>query len=190
MIENLKVGDLIFFYGRDTVSRTISFWTWGGPSHVGIVASDDGIGVPNATGQLVLFESTTMCPTPCLVQQKPTHGIQVQNIQDRIAQYGTAPVYLKLREECAFSPTEVNKFHVFAKRMVGTVDYDMPAAIRSGTNIVKYLVQPNINTLFCSATVARLLMLMNKMNWANPEIFTPGGLKHLLLRTAVYEEFK
>ena len=186
LFDELKVGDLIFFHGNDRVSKIIRYYTWG-PSHVGIVVNDASIGINGAQGNLVLLESTTMCPTPCLRQGIKVDGIQVQDIKTRIAQYGTAPDFLQLRDECNFCPQDAVKFHHHAKQMIGK-KYDIPAALVSATNILKYLVTPDIETLFCSALVARLLMLMNLMNWKNPEIYTPAGLRQTLLKTAVYRE--
>lgn len=186
IIDDLKPGDLLFFYGNDWTSKVITYYTWG-PSHVGIVVDSSLMQLLDPHGsKLALLESTTMCPTPCLKTGNHINGIQIQDIPTRIAQYGTAPTFLKLRDECALNHTALQDFHCYARRVVGK-NYDLPNAILSATNILKYLVTPDINTLFCSALVARLLMLVNKMNWANPEIYSPASLKRALLSTAVYE---
>ena len=145
----IKPGDLLFFYGNDRVSKIISYWTWG-PSHVGIVVDASAIGVPYPDNKLVMLESTTMCPTACLVGGKRIAGIQVQDIETRIAQYGNAPTLLSLRPECRFTPEDDELFHAKARLTIGEL-YDMPNAVLSGTNILKYLVTPDINTLFCAA---------------------------------------
>lgn len=172
----MEIGTVVAFWGTDWLSRLISWSTWG-PSHVGIIAE--------LNGQLVLFESTTLCKTPCLIQGKCVSGVQAQNIEDRVKQYrGGSVKYYPLHSHLNLNETESTKMSNFLISQIGK-EYDKKAAVLSASHILKYFPNPDLDTIFCSALVARALMISGRMPWANPETYSPASLLRTLKKSAI-----
>lgn len=177
----MKPGDLVFFWGNDVVSKLIELTTFG-PSHVGILT--------NYKGQLLLAESTTLCPHPCIAQNKCVSGVQLHPLADRVRDYPRGRVRLyPLVDDCQLTPAQTTRLEELVTSYLGTT-YDYTNAALSATSFIKYLPglpYPDKQSLFCSALVARWLQVLNRMNWSNPESHSPSGLHHALRRTAVIE---
>lgn len=74
-------GDIIGCSGRHYQSDFINLMTYGIPrldlSHVGILC--------DYKGELLIFQSTTLCSMPCHIQGKAVSGTQAQEIGDFVA---------------------------------------------------------------------------------------------------------
>lgn len=179
-------GDLIFFQSKsDHMSRLI-WWSQlltmqnpfkVKPTHVGIMA------YVNDTP--LLFESTTLCRHPCIITGKHIDGIQAHPVEERIADYPSSPITLRLHKECQFTKNESIKLTTLLLNRIGQ-RYDPITAALSVTWFLKRCLDPQLNTLFCSALCARTLQCMNRMNWQNPELLSPALLYHTLINTGVY----
>lgn len=189
-------GDLAACFGRDWVSRSISFGTaslWApkrlriGPSHVAMLC--DHRGAP------VWIESTTLCPHPCVIQGVPTSGVQAHFPQDRIRDYiddgGRVDVY-RLSGIDRLSRTEAEMLsRILIKHFIGRfVRYDTGGALLSGTRLLKrtrFFPGANLDELFCSELVAAVLMRLGRMNRANPTRYNPACLLRELVREGTYQ---
>ena len=148
----MKAGDLIGFSGASGISDLVNIATLGVPrwdlSHVGILAE--------YKGETLLFESTTLDPLPCVIQQKLFNGVQahrldevVKNYQGRVWEYPLArPLY----------PHENARLSEFLVRMIGT-PYDAMGAMRSadlGLSYVEAMLSPEgLHQVYCSELCAR-----------------------------------
>ena len=182
MPYDLQPGDVVAFYGRDLMSRAISLATWG-PSHVAIAFRAED-------GRLLLGESTTLCPWPCEIKGLIKNGVQAHDPTQRIELYrGRVEVY-RLAPECRLSSLDASLLAVMLECYWIGEPYDLGGAILSGTRLAKFFrfwPYPDRGSVFCSALVARLLMRLNRMNWADPEWFNPANLVRTLRRTGVYD---
>lgn len=146
-LPELKPGDLIGFSGHNLVSATINLATYGIPfwhlSHVGIVGEHDG--------ELLLFESTTLNETPCVIQRRQVAGAQSHRIASRIAGYRGKVWHYPLSRPLL--PFEFNRLNKFLRRYIGR-DYDTIGAFRAGgigwSWIESKLHEQNLESLFCS----------------------------------------
>ena len=174
-----KPGDLVFFWGNDWVSKVIEFTTFG-PSHVGIMT--------NYKGQLLLAESTTLCRHECVAQGKRVSGVQLHHLSDRLKDYpkGQARLY-PLVDDFALDAIGQGRLEALLTSYLGTT-YDYVNAGLTATFYLKYLnPYPDRHSLFCSALVARLYQVLNRLNHGNPEWYSPSHLRYVLLRSAVIE---
>lgn len=146
--KSFEPGDIIGFSGANYISDFINVVTYGIPrwslSHIGIVGDyKDG---------LVLFESTTLDPDPCLIQGKQVDGAQAHCLDSRIARYDGRvwhyPLYRSLY------PAERQRLTEFLTSTVG-MPYDKVGAFRAGGIGFSWLeskLHPvtSLNALFCS----------------------------------------
>lgn len=175
-LDNLNPGDLLFFWGNDFQSRCISLATWG-PCHVGIITKYND--------QLLLAESTANCTHPCVIQNKIVYGVQFHYVDQRISDYSGGKVQIyHMVNECTLSEDKIVILNKILMSYVG-VAYDMNSAVLSAAPFIKMLPYPDESSLFCSALVARIYQILNRMNWSNPEIYSPAGLRRSLLWSAV-----
>lgn len=202
-LAEFRPGDIAACYGRDPISQLIRLATcspWRsprvGPSHVAILCP---AAIQPATPQgerqqptkLLWVESTTRCPTPCLMQERRAQGVQVQRIEDRLGQYrataGRVDLYRlsplwELDREEQFRLTMTLLSHV-------GLAYDLRGAIRSGTRLYARLpIFPPacLESLFCSELLAAVLMRLGRLNHANPTRYNPARLLRELLATGKY----
>lgn len=173
-----KSGDLIFFWGNDNLSRLISWITWG-PSHVAIIVKYNN--------QLLLAESTTLYNKPCVAQEKIVSGVQLHHIAERIEDYKNGKIqHCPLSGDCSLTNIQCDTLENIITDNLGVI-YDSKMAILSATPFLKMLPYPDKSSLFCSAFVARTYQIINRMNWSNPEIYSPAGLRRSLLWSATIE---
>jgi len=173
-------GDLIAFYGTDWPALAIRAGTLGGPSHIGIVCE--------YRGDCVLVESTTLCRTPCLVQGVIRPGVQVQNIEDRIAAYPRTTVS-RLAPHWSLSASESELLSkILIEHFVGAgTRYDLAGAVISGTRLIKHLLpSANVDVVFCSELAAFVLMRLGRLPLGNPGTYTPAGVLRAVKKAAVY----
>ncbi len=179
-LATLKPGTIIAFWGTDWLSQLISVSTLG-PSHVGIIG---GLKLDKCAGPII-YESTTLSYEPCLINDEFIDGVQAHCLASRVASYKGAVHAYHLHPSLELSPLETMKLDGYLKSMLGKT-YDTKAAVFSATHLLKYRFKhPDLDTIFCSALVARALMLLNRMNWSNPEWFSPSGLVHELRKDAI-----
>ncbi len=190
--DDWQAGDLVACYGRDAVSRCISWGTASlfrrpavGPSHVAMM-------VPVTPHGLLWVESTSLTRTPCVVRGTRVRGVQAHFPEDRLADYAggrvevyrLAPIEKLSRHETGFLSTVVAR-HFLSRE----ITYDVGGALLSGTRVFqlsRLFPAADLNSLFCSELVAALLMRLNRLARDNPGRFHPARLLSELLRTGVY----
>ena len=175
----MKPGDLLGFSGYDLSGIGINLATAGLPyfglSHIGIIARYQGI--------LRLFESTTLCPLPCIVQGKPVSGAQVHAILKRIRGYYGKVYHLKLKESC-----DSELLTKFLLKDVGK-PYDMIGAGLSGgwfLRKIKHWLRPqDLNNLFCSEWCASALNAVDIFHTGNASVWNPNALYREMRRRGI-----
>lgn len=186
--RRFQPGDIIAFYGSDWRSRVISVATRG-PSHVGIVAQwelPDGFG--SYRTELVLVESTTLCPRPCLVAGTQVDGVQVQYPGLRIQDYNGRAKLVRLSKHRTLLSDEVCKLTNHLHTWLGT-PYDFRGALWSGTRVLKYvpwLPHNDLGSVFCSELIATALQRLSLLCVWNAGLFNPASLVNTLVRSGVY----
>jgi hypothetical protein len=175
----LQAGDILAFYGTDPLSLLIRASTFG-PSHVGILAP-----LPGKSTDLLLFESTTLSPLRCASSGEFFDGVQCCNPLDRISSYHGKVYAYHLHPDLVLSPSEIVRLSTYLQSQLGR-PYDYRSAVLSITHLLKFRNSFTPDSIFCSALVARSLMLVNRMNWANPEWFSPASLLSTLRTSATY----
>ena len=169
----IKAGDIIAFTGGHWTSCFINIVTYGIPfwhiSHVGIMGEYEG--------ELLLFESTTICDIPCVIRGEPFKGTQAVRLDDRLSTYSGRvkhyPLYRRLFD------AERERLNQFLVEHVG-IPYDRIGAMRSagiGFSWVESLLHhEDLSRIFCSEFCAAahkeigLLRTDNVSRW-NPNRF-------------------
>lgn len=171
-------GDIVAFWGRGLASWTIRVAT-NGPSHIGIILPYHH----ERYGKTVaLFESTTLCPRPCLEFDQVRDGVQVNDPWGRLDDYDGRAVVYRMRPFWGLSGEElVNLGALVHNCFVAARDgYDMARALLSGTRILKLFVKewlaPDPGAFFCSELCAAALQRANRLNHKNPYLYTPASL--------------
>lgn len=179
---DFQYGDLLFFYGRERVSRIIE-WATRGPSHVGIISK-----AYHPHNRPLLFESTTLCDQPCLLTGQKVSGVQAHDPFERLKTYPGKAVRMRL-----LSGWELDERETYALRdfLVALVDepYDLRGALISGTRLFKWtalMPYPDLDSLFCSELCAAALMRLFRMPIENPSVYNPAMLMRKLRRWGVY----
>ena len=186
-------ADLLAFYGRCRISRTISLATVGwvqprwGPSHVGMICDYQG---PEHQGPL-LIESTTLNTLPCRIQGCFVRGVQahdpverIRTYQGRVELYRAVPIWALDDRESRLLTWILMEHFVRAG-----VTYDRGGALLSGTRAFKWtrwFPDAALERVFCSELIAALLMRLGRMAVQNPALYTPAALVRELVRTGVY----
>jgi len=173
-------GDLLIFYGRDLTSRIIE-WATRGPSHVGIIC-------PHGEQGPLLFESTTLCETPCVLKGHCVQGVQAHEPVSRIAEYPGAVARLRLTQAWRLSAAEIGLLHDWLMH-VAHEPYDLRGALVSGTRLFKWTAltpYPDLESLFCSELCAAALMRLSRMPLENPSVYNPASLVREVRRCGTY----
>ncbi|MFV0446747.1 MAG: hypothetical protein ACK5Q5_24505 [Planctomycetaceae bacterium] len=187
----LLPGDIAACYGRDLLSRTITWCTssllapcglrWG-PSHVAIMAEQ--------TGEPLWIESTTQSSRPCRIHGRIIAGVQAHTPADRINDYvlsgGRIDIY-RLVEIESLSRTESQLLSriLFDHFLRTPIPYDIRGALLSGTRVfqlTRMLPRADLQQLFCSELVAAVLMRLGRLPRENPTRFNPARLIRTLVR--------
>lgn len=205
----LQPGDIAACYNPTWfVTRCISYGTADlcaprrlriGPAHVAMICPHRSEHVPSHVpytdaANLLWVESTTMVRTPCVIQRRRVHGLQAQQVGDRVQDYldagGRVDLY-RLSPIDSLSTAEAQLLerllidHFVAK----AVPYDMAGALLSGTRVLKLsrLFNSNLQSVFCSELLAAVLMRLHRMNRANPTRYNPASLVRELVRQGTYQ---
>jgi hypothetical protein len=189
--------DIVACWGTDRVSRLISAGTssllgrprWS-PSHVAILARLN----PYLPAKMAWFESTTLCPHECLLQQRVTSGMQVHWPEERIRDYCSqgGRVELYRLSPCWQLCTSEEKLlsRILTDHMVlRGVHYDMAGAILSGTRImsrVGLLPAAAKEHVFCSAVAYFCGARFGRLPVNNPAAWNPGRFLRYALWTGVW----
>lgn len=168
----MKSGDLIGFSSHDLSGFMINLGSFGIPfyglSHIGILAHQNH--------KLRLYESTTLCELPCLVQKKIVSGAQVHNIDTRVAKYNGKVYHIPLTKP--LNQLERLKLTGFLLKSVGR-PYDMLGAGLSGGHILRkisrFLRDQDLNNLFCSEWCAAAHNYLNRFHTGNASTWNPNA---------------
>ena len=186
--RRLQPGDILAFYGTGFTSRVIETLTWG-PSHVGIVVRWELPGTDySRESQLVLVESTSLCPRPCLIQGQSLAGVQVQRPWARVGDYCGAAKRFRLADHWTLGVDEQELLQDLCQRWLGR-SYDYRGALWSGTKILKWLPRlpySDLGSLFCSELIAACLQRLGRLCVSNAGVFNPGSLVRTLVKSGVY----
>ncbi len=200
-MQGYQAGDILLFSGRDPVSRWIKLWTLSKFSHVGIVAEvdeatigrakSDGVKLPSPMPVLprhLVFESTTLMESPCLITGESINGVQAHDPYSRVIGYPGKVWRMRLTKDFALDPYEKRHMATSLLRYIGT-DYDTKGAVKSGSRWLKekFWPNPDLRTVFCSEYVARSLQVVGRLPLLNPSGLTPGGLYKRLKKSGVYQ---
>jgi len=174
----MKPGDVIAFSGANLTSDFLNVVTYGVPrfsiSHVGILA-DYGI---NEIRSTLLFESTTLNSTPCVIQGRPIRGAQAQYLNTRLLHYEGKiwhyPLSVGLTKEQSQRLTD------YLVGMLGT-PYGEIEAVRSGGIAWSWLENrlhgpANYAAIFCSEWVAAAHNKIGLFPTDNPGKWNPNRL--------------
>lgn len=195
-MDDFQPLDLLACYGTDATARAITWLTASalaprrlklGPSHVAVICE--------RYGSPLWLESTTLCPHPCAVLGIKTAGVQGHLPEMRINDYvqagGRVEVYrLSAVDRLSQSESELLT-RILVRHFIGRqVNYDLGGALLSGTRLFKrtrLLPAADLNELFCSELVAKVLMRLGRLNRANPTRYNPACLLRQLVREGTYQ---
>lgn len=189
--QQFEPGDILAFYGRGTISRTIELFTgsptlippfWRlAPSHVGIVW-------PMYNHGPLLVESTTLCDLVCRLNKEKRKGVQFHRPEDRLAVYPGHVARIRLANGWKIDEAEadfITGWFYHRRKLT----YDARGAICSGTRVLKWtrlLPTADLGSQFCSELCAAALMRIGRLPIDNPTVYNPASLVAQLIRSGVY----
>lgn len=173
LYRGLRAGDLVGFSGYDLVSALVNIGSCAVPffglSHIGILAE--------YKGELLIFESTTLCKQPCFVALKPVSGTQCHRLPERVQAYNGKVFHYPLA--CPLSYLRKQALTDFLMSEIGR-PYDMAGAICSGGRLfAKFqamLFGENQKHLFCSEWCAAAHRQVHVFNTINASKWSPNAL--------------
>jgi len=184
-LRDMKPGDLIGYSGQGWISAIINLGSYGLPnrglSHVGI------IGGSATNGTRLVFESTSLCDSPCAITGRRTRGVQAHPIDESIREYRGRvyhyPLYRKLYRH------ETDRLTRYLFQAVG-LPYDTKGAIRSGgvgLSALESLIRgQDLSALFCSEFVASALAHIGLFQTANASRWNPNCLIRTLQQLGTF----
>jgi hypothetical protein len=188
-IPLFRPADLLLVSGKAPVSRlikagTCSRWdalrsvcgfpTWRCISHIGICA--------NYAGQVLVFESTTLSPLPCVIRGGKRNGMQahpprewLESVEGHVWVASLPKYYMATEDES----------HELTDFLVEHIDsgYDPRGAIDAGLGWRRGC---DLSTLFCSEIVAQALMVAEVIERDNASAITPAALIKEVVRRGIY----
>ncbi len=188
-----KAGDLIGFSDPGPIGTGINLATWGIPgwglSHVGIIADHPDYDRP------LLFESTTLADSPCLITREKTRGVQAHYLWKRIDAFDGRvwhyPLATPLCQDFVPDwPYGAPALAAYVVMQLGA-DYDALGAFRSrGTplGLLERLLcihRENLASLFCSEFVAAAWRASKVWNTGNASRWSPNSLARAAVRRGV-----
>lgn len=189
VIPIFRAADLVVVSGKAPVSRAIKArtctlcdslrsllgWpTWKCISHVAICAIYDG--------EVLLFESTTLSPLPCVVRGRRHAGMQAHRPLEWLAAtagniwVASLPKYYGIEEHESHDLTDFLLDHIDR-------GYDPRGAIEAG---VRWNHNSDLSTVFCSEIVSQALMVADVIPRDNASMFTPVDLIKSVVRRGIY----
>lgn len=175
-------GDVIGFSRRDCLGWGINLATWGVPgwglSHVAIVASHPEGCLP------VLFESTMMAPTPCIIAKRMVSGVQCHEIRQRIKAY-PGRVWLYPRAQRLSNVVDI----LLCEWLMGKLGtaYDVAGAMRS-RRPPWWARKEDLLSLFCSELIAASPIIRLLLGEGNASSWSPNRLARVLVRRNLYNK--
>lgn len=185
--KSLRAGDVLGFSACDCLGVGINLATWGLPgvglSHVAICADHPD------TGDLVLFESTSLYPVPCAIRGVVVSGLQCHAIRPRVATYRGKVWAYQLRKP--LDVRQSNRLTAYCLRHLGTA-YDAIGAFRSrqaGFGWLERRLRPeDLTSIFCSEFVAAAHRHVDVFQTANASAWNPNRYcRELQARGLVHE---
>ncbi|HUY37088.1 MAG TPA: hypothetical protein VMV69_30515 [Pirellulales bacterium] len=183
-------ADLLVFAGAGFESRCIA-WMSCRPwqllqgqwfSHIGICAR-------GPAGNVLLFESTTLCELPCEVLQRKVHGTQAHEPSRRIDEYQGKVWRLRLAPRETLTDSESARLSDFLVANLGT-PYDYDGALISGTFALRRcrMFASRADVFFCSDLVLAALKDVRRVDHdLNPRSFSPGRVVRDLTYWGTYQ---
>lgn len=177
-------GDVIGFTASTWLGRLINLATlgspWAGLTHVGVV-------VASPSGELVLFESTTLCDMPCLFQRRRVDGVQAHWLRQRIVAYpGKVWHYLIAKAPDGF---ERYTLYDWCRSRIGT-PYDVTGALHARGLccgwLIHRLLPENLQSMFCSEFVPAALREIGRFDTLNASAWSPNALCRELVRRGTH----
>jgi hypothetical protein len=166
---DLKPGDIVGFSGHNLDSYLINLATYGLPrwgiSHVGIVSE--------YRNELLIFESTTEAPAPCVIQGAYVQGTQAHRIATHLHHYRGKMWYYPLVKPLRWS--EGKRLTAFLMRTLGR-PYDLSGARHAAGKLWSYLLRDNaLDALYCSEWVVAAHRHIERFDtpWSN---WSPNAL--------------
>ncbi|MGD9644450.1 MAG: hypothetical protein AB7U73_01985 [Pirellulales bacterium] len=179
--------DTLWWVGRNWTSRAIQLATctpqqwWYGetPSHVSVIAP--------WCCEPTNFESTTLCPLPCVIRGVPTSGVQAHRPHEEIAAYDGRVILLRLPEPLAHG--KAIRLGQYLAEKCGA-PYDYPQALAAGTHWIKRMrwARPNRDAFFCDELVSyagRKIEVLEKVY--NPAGVSPAWLFRWIVTNGIQE---
>lgn len=183
-------GDLVLFAGQGLESRTIAAVTcsplqllsgqWF--SHIGICALD-------LRGRVLIFESTTLCDSPCEILRRTNQGTQAHRPGNRIKNYAGKVWRLRLSPREALAEPASQRLSEFLLSEIGK-PYDYAGAMISGTWRLRFAswFYPTMDRLFCSYYVMAALKDVGKVDKdLNPRSYHPARVARDLQVWGTYQ---
>lgn len=167
-------ADLLVFAGQGPESRGIALMTcepwqllkgqWF--SHIGICAK-------GPAGNVLLFESTTLCDLPCEITRRKTKGVQAHKPADRLAAYQGKAWRVRLTEP--LTPGESGILSTFVVSKIGEpYDWGAVMCVTWRLRLATWFV-PRSDTYFCSDLVMAGLKEVRRVDQdLNPRSYSPG----------------
>jgi hypothetical protein len=170
-------GDLLVFAGAGFESRFIALMScrpwqllkgqWF--SHIGICAR-------GPRGDVLVFESTTLCDSPCEVLRHKVHGAQAHKPWERLDEYRGKVWRLRLAPREALTESESLRLTNFLMAEIGK-PYDYDGALVAGTFALRLcrMFVSRSDVFFCSDLVLAALKDVRRVDHdLNPRSFSPG----------------
>lgn len=196
-----QAGDLLFFAGRDWLSRAISFRTcsWGQlfrapfngrflPSHVGICCDyPQRLEAANNRSEprIILVESTTLNDRPCFIRGEKTIGVQAHLPSVRVADYPGSAWRLRLRRP--LNDWERSSLSWFLSTQIGQPYNYVRAAELAGWFARRINEAPAEGSWFCDELCIEALKAVGRVGADDdPEGFSPGTFAALVLKSGAY----
>ncbi len=181
-LSTLKPGDVLGFSSCSCSGAVVNLATFGVPfwglSHVGIVA--------RWQGELLLFESTSLCGQPCVIRGNQVVGLQAHKIQRRVAKYNGKVWVYPLRNR--LGEANDHGLGLLCQGYLGR-SYDYIGAFRCRSTpfgwLERKLSGPNKQALFCSEFVANMLLSCGQFRTLDTEKWNPNNLCRALVKRGV-----
>jgi hypothetical protein len=170
-------GDLLVFAGTGFDSRFIALascrpWQlllgqWF--SHIGICAR-------GPAGEVLVFESTTLCELPCEILRRKVHGIQAHKPRQRLDVYPGKAWRLRLAPRETLTGAESRRLTSFLMADIGK-PYDYDGALVAGTFVLRLcrMFLSRTDVFFCSDLVMAALKDVGRVDHdLNPRSYSPG----------------
>lgn len=124
-LPTLRPGDIIACSGRGSAPLLVKIATLSRYSHVGIIVRIPIDGRP----RIVILESTTLTPEPCLVQLKRVSGVQFHDPIRYAARYPGTVYQLRIR--APLTQSEIATLETYALKFALGSGYDLNGAIQA-----------------------------------------------------------